>query len=123
MARDRNLPPALAAVHPRFGVPHRAEVALGLLVAVLVATVDLRGAIGFSSFAVLTYYAIANAAALTLPGRPVGKALPVVGLAGCVLLALNLPWPSVAAGAGVLALGALLRVARTRRPRDGEPRG
>ena len=28
---------------------------------------DLRGAIGFSSFAVLTYYAIANAAAWTLP--------------------------------------------------------
>src|SRR5215207_6413745 len=50
----------------------------------LAATVDLRGAIGFSSFAVLTYYAIANASALTLPGPPFGRVLPVVGLAGCV---------------------------------------
>jgi basic amino acid/polyamine antiporter, APA family len=114
MARDRNLPPALAAVHPRWHVPHRAEVAVGLLVTVLVLTVDLRGAIGFSSFAVLTYYAIANASALTLPGRAAGKLLPVVGLAGCVLLAVNLPWTSVAAGAAVLAAGIAIRAARLR---------
>jgi APA family basic amino acid/polyamine antiporter len=111
MARDRNLPPALAAVHPRFAVPHRAEVALGLVVAVLVATVDLRGAIGFSSFAVLTYYAIANASALTLPAS---KALPLVGLTGCVLLAVNLPWPSAVAGAGVIAVGAAIWAVRQR---------
>ena len=35
---------------------------------VLVATADVRSAIGFSSFAVLTYYAVANASAWTLPG-------------------------------------------------------
>jgi APA family basic amino acid/polyamine antiporter len=114
MARDRHLPPALAAVHPRFAVPHRAQVTLGLLVAVLVATVDLRGAIGFSSFAVLTYYAIANASALTLPSSRAARVPPVVGLAGCVLLAVNLPWPSVAAGAAVLAIGALVWAARAR---------
>jgi APA family basic amino acid/polyamine antiporter len=117
MARDRALPPALAAVHPRWHVPHRAEVAVGLLVAVLVLSVDLRGAIGFSSFAVLTYYAIANASALTLPGRAVTKLLPVVGLVGCVLLAVNLPWSSVAAGAAVLAAGAAIWAVRHRNPR------
>jgi len=117
MARDHNLPPALAAVHPHWHVPHRAEVAVGLLVAVLVVTVDLRGAIGFSSFAVLTYYAIANASALTLPGRAAGKLLPVVGLAGCVLLAINLPLTSVTVGAGVLAVGVAIRAVRLRRGR------
>ena len=50
-------------MHPASGVPHRAELAVGAVVAVLRATVDLRGAIGFSSFGVLAYYAIANAAA------------------------------------------------------------
>jgi APA family basic amino acid/polyamine antiporter len=114
MARDRNLPPALAAVHPRYGVPHRAEVAVGLAVVVLVGTVDLRGAVGFSSFTVLTYYAIANASALTLPGPARTRLLPVLGLAGCVLLAVNLPWPSVAAGAAVLAAGALTWAVRHR---------
>ncbi|MFD8809882.1 APC family permease, partial [Streptomyces sp. NPDC059597] len=66
MARDRHLPHALAAVHPRFKVPHRAELAVGAVVAVLAAVTDVRGAIGFSSFGVLVYYALANASALTL---------------------------------------------------------
>ncbi|MGW7282837.1 APC family permease, partial [Streptomyces sp. NPDC054844] len=73
MARDRHLPHALAAVHPRFKVPHRAELAVGAVVAVLAATVDVRDAIGFSSFGVLAYYAVANASAWTLApgeGRP-----------------------------------------------------
>ena len=55
MARDRHLPRALAAVHPRFGSPHHAEVVVGVVVAVVAAVVDVRGAIGFSSFAVLLY--------------------------------------------------------------------
>jgi APA family basic amino acid/polyamine antiporter len=104
MARDGHLPTALAAVHPRFGVPHRAEVAVGVVVAILVACVDLRGAIGFSSFAVLTYYAIANASAWTLR---TGRMVAAVGLAGCVVLAFSLPLWSVVIGCGVLAIGAI----------------
>ncbi|WP_326769704.1 APC family permease [Streptomyces sp. NBC_01591] len=109
MARDRHLPHALAAVHPRFQVPHRAELAVGAVVAVLAATTDVRGAIGFSSFGVLAYYAIANAAAWTLApdeGRP-PRIVPVVGLAGCLLLAFALPSASVVSGTAVLTAGAL----------------
>ena len=36
MARDRHLPPPLAAVHPRHQVPHRAEVAAATVVILLV---------------------------------------------------------------------------------------
>ena len=78
MARDHHLPHTLAAVHPRFKVPHHA------------------------------YYAIANAAAWTLTpaeGRP-ARIVPVVGLAGCLILAFALPLSSVITGAAVLALGA-----------------
>jgi APA family basic amino acid/polyamine antiporter len=105
MARDRHLPGALAAVHPRFHVPHRAELAVGAVVAVLAATVDVRGAIGFSSFGVLAYYALANASAWTLDAAPRARAVPLVGLVGCAALAFALPWTSVATGAGVLAVG------------------
>ncbi|MGA6168628.1 APC family permease [Streptomyces sp. NPDC012600] len=108
MARDRHLPRPLAAVHPRFGVPHRAELAVGAVIAVAAATVDLRGAIGFSSFGVLAYYAIANAAAHTLTraeGRP-PRIVTVLGLVGCTVLALALPAASVVSGAAVLAVGA-----------------
>ncbi|QES46627.1 amino acid permease [Streptomyces venezuelae] len=120
MARDRHLPHALAAVHPRFQVPHRAELAVGAVVAVLAATTDVRGAIGFSSFGVLAYYAIANASAWTLTaeeGRP-ARIVPVLGLAGCLVLAFALPQASVFSGAAVLALGATVyAVRRTLTPR------
>ncbi|MEU0522109.1 APC family permease [Streptomyces niveus] len=108
MARDGYLPHALAAVHPRFKVPHRAELAVGAVVAVVAATADVRGAIGFSSFGVLVYYAIANASAWTLTpdeGRP-ARAVPALGLAGCLALACALPAASVVPGAAVLAAGA-----------------
>ena len=105
MARDRHLPGALSAVHPRFQVPHRAELAVGAVVAALAATVDVRGAIGFSSFGVLAYYAVANASAWTLSPAPTARALPALGLVGCVVLACSLPGVSVVLGAGVLAVG------------------
>ncbi|MEU1312301.1 APC family permease [Streptomyces cinnamoneus] len=108
MARDRHLPHALAAVHPRFKVPHRAELVVGAVVAALAATADVRGAIGFSSFGVLAYYAIANASAWTLSpaeGRP-PRVIPAAGLAGCLALAFALPVTSVLSGAAVLAAGA-----------------
>lgn len=72
MARERDLPGRLDAVHPRFQVPQRAEMVIGIIVAVLAATLDLRSAIGFNSFAVLFYYAIANASAWTLAGADGG---------------------------------------------------
>ncbi|NXY98457.1 amino acid permease [Streptomyces sp. BR123] len=122
MARDRHLPHALAAVHPRFQVPHRAELLVGGAVALLAATADVRGAIGFSSFGVLAYYAVANASAWTLApdeGRP-PRIVPVLGLAGCLALAFALPASSVASGAAVLAAGAaayaIRKAVQRRRP-------
>jgi APA family basic amino acid/polyamine antiporter len=106
MARDGRLPGALAAVHPRFQVPHRAELAVGAVVAALAATVDVRGAIGFSSFGVLAYYAVANASAWTLSPAPAARVVPVVGIVGCVTLAFALPAVSVVVGAAVLGVGA-----------------
>lgn len=114
MARDRHLPHTLATVHPKYGVPYRAEILVGLVVSVLAATADLRGAIGFSSFAVLVYYAVANASAWTLTpsqGRP-ARIIPAVGLVGCVIVSLALPLSSVAAGTGVLAVGVIVYALR-----------
>ncbi len=108
MARDHHLPSTLAMVHERAGVPRHAELAVGAVVAVLAATVDLRGAIGFSSFGVLVYYAIANASAWSLrpdEGRP-PAVVPAAGLVGCVLLCVSVPTSSLIAGAIVVGLGA-----------------
>jgi APA family basic amino acid/polyamine antiporter len=121
MARDGHLPRPLAAV--RAGVPHRAELVVGSVVLLLVWTVDLRGAIGVSSLAVLVYYLLANLSARRLgvgTGRA-GRWGPVAGAVGCVVLALTLPPGSVLAGGALLALGAAVRVvvAAVRRSRTG----
>ena len=111
MARNRDLPSWLAGVHPKYQVPHHAEIALAVVVSILVLTVDLRGAIGFSSFGVLVYYLIANVAAFTQESsqRRFPRALQIVGALGCVLLVATLPPLSIAIGFGVLVLGVLYR--------------
>ena len=116
MARERELPRWLDAVHPVHRVPHHAELAVAAAVVVLVLLVDLRGAIGFSSFAVLVYYAVTNASALTLRAdqRRYPRAVAVVGLLGCVLLAATLPLTSVALGVAVLAAGSIVFAVRHR---------
>jgi APA family basic amino acid/polyamine antiporter len=107
MARNKDLPGALAAVHPRFQVPHHAELVLAAVVAALVLITDLRNLIGFSSFGVLVYYAIANASAFTQP--PVVRRWPrwlnIAGLTGCLLLAATLPVTAVLASLAVFAIG------------------
>jgi APA family basic amino acid/polyamine antiporter len=116
MAANGELPRWLDAVHPRHRVPHRAELAVGAVVTAVVLVADLRGAIGFSSFAVLSYYAITNASALTLAPdqRRWPSVLAALGLAGCSVLAFTLPSSSVIGGLCVLALGALVWFLRRR---------
>jgi APA family basic amino acid/polyamine antiporter len=115
MAANRDLPSALAAVHPRYRVPHRAELAVAGLVAAAVLAVDLRGAIGFSSVLVLVYYTVANAAAWTLgpAERRRPRWLAGAGMAGCLVLAASLPVASVVAGAAVLAAGVIVWAVRS----------
>ena len=113
MARHRDLPGWLAAVHPRYRVPHRAEMTLAVVVSILVATVDLRGVIGFSSFGVLIYYLIANAAAFTQPAeqRRWPRWSNVLGALGCLTLVVTLPWQSVLAGTIMFTVGLAGRAA------------
>lgn len=107
MARRSDLPSRLSAVHARYATPWLAELAVAAVIIAVVLAADVRGAIGFSSVAVLTYYAITNAAAWTLGGPKHLRAVAALGLIGCIVLAMTLPEPTVLAGAGMLALGVL----------------
>lgn len=125
MARDGYLPRQLSVVHPRFRVPANADVAISAIVIVLVLSVDLRGAIGFSSFGVLLYYALANASALTLSRaehRP-PRWLSALGVVGCVVLAASLPRSSVIAGAAVAAVGVVVYLTTRRMGRRATAAG
>jgi basic amino acid/polyamine antiporter, APA family len=112
MSANGELPRALSAVHPRTRAPLRAEIAVGAAATlVLLVAADVGSAIGFSSFAVLGYYAITNAAAWTLGGGA-PRILTGFGLAGCLALAATLPATSVASGIALLGAGAAVHAAR-----------
>ncbi|WP_394768324.1 APC family permease [Lacisediminihabitans sp.] len=121
MAREGDLPRWLAAVHPRFRVPHRAEVAIAVVVVTLVLTIDLRGAIGFSSFGVLLYYFVANLAALSQPReqRRYPRAVQVVGALACLTLVVTLPAAGIVVGVGVILVGVAYRLLSRRASRRG----
>jgi basic amino acid/polyamine antiporter, APA family len=112
MARRRDLPGPLAAVHGAWRTPWIAELVLAAIVITVVVLADVRGAIGFSSLTVLTYYAIANLSAWTLGGPWYLQAVAALGVAGCVLLAVTLPLSSVLAGVAVLLAGVVAYTVR-----------
>lgn len=117
MARDRHLPAPLAAVHPNSRTPYVADICVGASVAAIVVVADVRQAIGFSSFAVLVYYLVANTAALRLDRRRrrLPAWVPVLGAIGCVVVAGSLPWQSVLGGVVVFVVGGVVYAVTRRR--------
>ena len=111
MGRRRELPSWLAIIDEHRSLPVRAEAVVATVVIVLTATLDLRGAIGFSGVTILTYYAITHVACLTLSEdrRRWPAPISVVGVIGCVALAVMLPLASVIAGIGVLVACIVVR--------------
>lgn len=110
MALDLELPKPFAKRLSN-NAPVVAELTIAGLVIVLVSTRGILLSLGISSFAVLLYYAITNFAAFRQPSadttRP--KALNLLGLALCLLLALSVPIEGLVAGAGLLTGAMLLR--------------
>ncbi|MFJ6532035.1 APC family permease [Microbacterium sp. NPDC091662] len=119
MARERDVPRFLAKIDVRHRVPQRAEIAIALIVIAIVLVADLRDAIGFSSFGVLLYYLIANAAAFRQTGsaRRYPRALQVLGALGCLVLVNTLPVFASLIGMAVVLLGVGYRMLRLRFPR------
>lgn len=107
MARERDLPSPLARVGGARTVPFVAELTVAAAVIVLLLTTNVLTVVGFSSFGVLIYYSVTNAAAFTLSARPwhAPRWLNVLGFLGCLLLAVTLPPASVLGMAAVLAVG------------------
>jgi APA family basic amino acid/polyamine antiporter len=107
MARERDLPSPLARVGGAHTVPYLAELTVAAAVIVLLLTTNVLTVVGFSSFGVLIYYSVTNAAAFTLSARPwhAPRWLNVLGFLGCLLLAVTLPPASVLVMAAVLAVG------------------
>ncbi len=117
MARNRELPHFFAHIDSDRSLPLRAELAVAMAVIALIVILDLRNAIAISGVAVLTYYAVTNAAALTLQRhqRRWPRSIAVIGLLGCVTLVVTLPVIAVIGGLTTLGLGVAVRALTTRR--------
>jgi basic amino acid/polyamine antiporter, APA family len=113
MAREGDLPRPLARVSARTSVPWVAQLTAAGVVVVLLLTTDVLTVVGFSSFGVLVYYAVANLSAFTLTERvvPGPRWINLAGAAACLLLAFTLPWPSVLGMLAVFAVGLAGRAA------------
>jgi basic amino acid/polyamine antiporter, APA family len=113
MGRRRDLPVALERIHTPTASPRVAVGAVGAVVLALVLLGDVRTTWSFSAFTVLIYYGITNLAALRLPAdlRMYPRWIPVLGLAGCLLLAFQVEPVYWAMGLGLLGVGLLGRAA------------
>ncbi|MEL4317731.1 APC family permease [Leifsonia sp. YIM 134122] len=126
MAREGDLPGTLSRISTRTHAPVVAEASVAMIAIVAVVLLDPRQLVGFSACAVLGYYAIAHASALRQPRseRWLPRAVQWIGLAGCVLLALTLPWQAIVGTVVVLAIGVVLRSLRPGRgPRSKRASG
>lgn len=117
MAQDRELP-KLFESRNRFGAPWVAEVGIALGASLLVLIADnLAWAIGFSSFSVLFYYAVAHLSvcymrAANIDSKPrlwLARFMPIVGILLCLALAISVPGPAFAVSSAVLVAAVLLR--------------
>ena len=117
LARRHELPAWFSAVSEQRGLPIRAELTVVVVVIVLIHTVSLTSALSLSGVAVLTYYAITNASALRLTAteRLWPRWIAWLGLVGCVVLALALPWRVLVSGSAVLVIGITARGVTARR--------
>jgi APA family basic amino acid/polyamine antiporter len=107
MARDGDLPEVLSRIWAKKDVPHISLLLTGSIVAALVALTEFFSIVSIASFAILVYYGLANASALSL--RPEQRLYPKfvswIGLSSCGVLALSLDKTTILTGFFVLTVG------------------
>ena len=107
MARRKDLPGKLSKVNPRTQSPGNAVWATGLVIGLLVLSGDVIFTWSFSAFTVLIYYAITNLSALFMPAdlRLYPRWIPILGLAGCLVLAFWIEPHIWISGIGLIIIG------------------
>ena len=101
MSRDRLLGPWLAAVHPRFGTPHRATILTGVAVAILAALIPIGEAADMTNIGTFFAFVLVCISVIVLrytkpdqprPFRlPFMPLVPILGTMACLGLMWQLP--------------------------------
>ena len=107
MGRRNDLPGFFEKIHPSTSVPH-----LGILfTSGVILAITLLGSFEFvvrsATFTILLYYSITNLAAMKQPltEQLYSRAIPWLGLAGCLVMSVSLPWEVILSGVILLAAG------------------
>ncbi|MDO5522858.1 MAG: APC family permease [Bacteroidia bacterium] len=111
MGRRNDLPTFFQSIHRTHRVPHIGIIITGAIILLLTVIGSFEFIVRAASFTILLYYSVTNIAALKQPRNEqiYGKAIPVLGLAGCVLMSVSLPLNVIITGLGLLLAGFLLR--------------
>jgi APA family basic amino acid/polyamine antiporter len=109
MGQDRELPKFLAKQNSK-AAPWVAELVIVLLATLLILSGSIITTIGLSSFAVLTYYSIANLAAFKQATTKSNKILAILGFATALVVAISVPVEALVLGAALLLFALLIRL-------------
>lgn|SRR5690554_187891 len=111
MGRRNDLPPFFQDIHHRFRVPHVGVLITGCIIFLLTLLGTFEFIVRSATFTILLYYSITNLAALKQPKDEVmyGKVIPTLGLIGCLVMSISLPFTVITSGIVILILGFGLR--------------
>ncbi|RDV16550.1 amino acid permease [Pontibacter diazotrophicus] len=112
MGRRNDLPPVFQRVHKSYRVPHLGIFLTGLIILALTLAGSFEFIVRAATFTILLYYSITNMAALKQPRSEqiYGRAIPVLGLAGCLAMSVSLPMHVILSGVGLLLAGFGIRL-------------
>ncbi len=93
MSANGQLPSFLCELHPRFKTPYKAEIILGLLMALGATLLSVASVVALTSLGILSYYSLINLAALRIklresPVRLYSVVPPVLGFLSSAMLIL-----------------------------------
>lgn len=92
MSKNKQLPSFLCKLHPKFRTPYKAEIIIGLLMALTALFLDAKSVIKITSLGILSYYSIVNLAALVMKkqkgGLEIHPIIPVLGFFSSLMLIL-----------------------------------
>ncbi|MGY1727461.1 amino acid permease [Geodermatophilus sp. SYSU D01062] len=125
MSRDHLLPPAMAAVHPRYGTPYRITIGTGIVVALLAGFLPLGTLAELVNIGTLFAFVLVSIAVIVLRRTrpdlhrsfrvPLVPLVPILSALACFYLMLNLPADTWLRFAIWMVLGFVLYFAYGRR--------
>lgn len=111
MGRKNDLLPVFEKIHPKNNVPHIGIFLTGLIIIALSIFGTFEFILASAAFTILLYYSITNIAAMKQPKeeRRYGKVVPVLGLIGCLAMAVSLDYEVIISGILLLLTGFIFR--------------